>query len=138
MQDKCLNYKFLLLILFPLGGIILSLIFLYLIPNKGFFLFVFVLSILDFGLLICFEPIFYIINESEIRIICAFKQYYVSYKEIQQIVLMFDVFFDFLLIEDYVLSIDMRIKIPKRCRRIFKCSKTKKLMDKYYNEKVKI
>lgn len=138
MQDKCLNYKFILLILFPLAGIILSTIFLYLIPYNGFSFFVFVVSLLCTGLLLRFEPISYIINVNEIRVICAFKQYCFSYKEIQQIALKFDVFFEFLFVKDYVLILDMRTKIPERCKRIVKSAHTKKLIEEYYNEKIKL
>ena len=138
MQDKCLNYKFVLFIILPLVGMIPSTIVLCVTPYNGFAIFVFVASLLYTGLLLCSEPIFYIINKSEIRIICAFKQYCFSYKEIQQITLKYDAFFEHLFVKDYRLILDMQIKIPERCKRIFKCSKTKKLIEKYYNEKVNL
>lgn len=138
MQDKILNYKFILLISLPLLGVVLSVIFLCLMPYNGFSLFVFVLSLLYIGLLFCFEPVFYIINGTEIRVICAFKQYCFSYKEIQQITLQFDAFFEFLFVKDYVLILGMRTKIPERCTRIVKCTKTKNLIEKYFGAKVKL
>lgn len=124
--------------LFPMAGIVLSVLLLFLMPYNGFLLFFHIVSLLCAGLLLCFEPIFYIINKDEIRVICVFKQYCFSYREIQQIILKFDVFFEFLFVKDYVLILDMRTRIPERCKRILKCTNTKKLINEYYNEKVKL
>lgn len=136
MKNKCINYKFLLLMLFPLVGIILSIAFLCQTSSKTFSLLIFGISLSCASLVLCFEPIAYIIKESEIKVICAFKQYRFFYKEVQQIELKFDAFFEFLFVKDYVLSIDIQNKVPERCRRILKNTNTKKLIEKYYDKKV--
>ena len=137
MQDKCLNYKFILLMLFPLVGIIISQIFCYLIPYNGFSIIIFVSSLICAGLLLCFEPIAYTINQNEIRVICTFKQYRFSYNEIQQIILRFDALFELLFVKDYVLILSVQTKIPERCKRIVKSANTKKFIKEYYNQKMK-
>ncbi len=135
-MKKIISYKFILLILCPLMSVILSAIFLCMIPHNVFLLFVFAISLLCIGLLLYFEPVYYIINENEIKVICVFKQYRFLHKEIKQILLKFDAFFEFLFIKDYVLNIDMGTKIPERCKRIVKCAKTKKLIEEHYGEKI--
>lgn len=137
MKNKCLNYKFIYFMVYPLGGITFS-VFFYLIRYNGFSLFLFLISLLSAILLLCFEPILYNIRENEITIICAFKQYHFFDREIQRITLICDDFFDSLWVKDYVLTLDERIKIPKRCRRIIKSPNTKKCIEKYFKEKMKL
>lgn len=138
MNNKCLNYKFILLMSFPLTGIILSVVFWHLIPYNGLSLLVLVFSLLCFSILLYFEPIAYIITENNIKIVCAFKQYCFLFQEIQQIALRYDTIFELLFVKDYVLILDVQTKIPERCRRILKCANTKILIEEYYLEKVEL
>ena len=138
MKDKCLNYKFILLMLFPLTGIILSVLLLYLMPPNWLSILYLVLSLVCLSGLLYSEPIVYVITENDITVICAFKQYSFLFEEIQQIALKYDTFFELLFVKDYVLILDIQTKIPERCRRILKCVKTKKLIEAYYIEKVEL
>ena len=72
-MKKIISYKFILLILCPLMSVILSAIFLCMIPHNVFLLFVFAISLLCIGLLLYFEPVYYIINENEIKVIVELK-----------------------------------------------------------------
>lgn len=136
MHKNCLNHKFLILMILPITCGILSICFLFFAHRLVLSLIILAVSLIYFSLLICFEPIAYSINKSEIKVICVFKQYSFSYTEIELINLHFDVFFEFLFIKDYVLIVKNPAKIPNRCIRIVKNSKTKNLIEKYYKEKI--
>lgn len=139
MKGKCFNYKFLILMFFPLIGIFLAICFLLFTPTVGLwiFLFIVIISLLDIMVLLFLEPLFYIIDQGKIKIICAFKEYCFLYNQVEYIELHYDIVFEYLFIKDYIVVSNVKTKIPKRCERIFKYGKTKELIKKYYGSKIR-
>lgn len=137
MTTKHLNYKFFILALTPLMGLTLSLCFLF-IHRVGVWLSLFtaLFSLFDAIILLCSEPVFYCIKPDEISIICSFKRYIIPYNQIHHIELMYDVWFKFLFIQDYVIFFNRNTSIPNRCTRILNYHRTKTLIEKYYHSKV--
>lgn len=138
-MNKCFNFKFLILIIIPIIGVILSMLFLIFIPQKGLWLFlpIFILSFFRITFIVFTEPFFYIINKKEIQIICIFKKYSFLFDQIRHMELRFDATIDYLLIRDYVMILDTRVKMPERSRRIFKCKTTTKLIEEFYSSKIR-
>lgn len=136
VQHRCLNYKFIIYMLNISVPLIPSMLALFFASHNIFWIVFLSFCWLYVGCILIFEPIYYIINEREIIIVFAFKQYSIPNKEIEQITLSYDAFFNFWLVKNYVLTLDKRVKLPNRCRYIFKCAKTEKLMEQYYMWKI--
>ena len=144
MENKCRSYKFFLLMALSVAGNVLSIGLVsqipYLLSKVPYIMF----SLLVFGIVLAYtiyllrcEPVAYIIKEGEIQVKCVLRQYCFQYREIERIVLRYDPEFNFFLIKDYDLSLDIKGKVPERCQRIMKTRKTKKLIEKYFGEKIR-
>lgn len=126
----CLNYKFFLLLGLPFVGTILGIIMLVCDVNY-LALFIELIAICGVIAITIIEPVYYIISENGIKICRCFQQHYFPWKEISCIKIYYDVSFRILFIKDYVIYTKTPQGIPKRHERIFKYSKTKKLIEKY-------
>lgn len=144
MEGKCRNHKFFLLMILPVGCLPLSIGLLSQIPYALSHIPYIIFSLFIFGIILAYmiyllrcEPVAYIIKEGKIQVKCLFRLYCFQYREIERIVVHYDVFFEYLSIKDYVLYLDVKGKVPGRCWLIMKNKKTKKLIEKYFGEKIR-
>jgi hypothetical protein len=86
------------------------------------------LSLSTMTILLCIEPIFFIIEAKGIMSRGIFKKYSVTWKEIKSIDVKYDPFFRALFIRDYVLTVHNSFRCPRRFFRIIKCRKTQLLL----------
>ena len=137
VESKCYNYKFFLLLLFPLAGVMISTILLISTSISFFLSFgMCLISSVLFIELVFLEPVYYTINAKGVEVVCVFKRYYFAWKQIKSVELRFDVFFEFLFVKDYIIISDTSSGTVKRYERIMKYTKTNKLMELYGKSKI--
>lgn len=136
-KSNCLNYKFILQMQLPLACFALGLVFICISPGFWMGYWFSISALLIIVVLLSLEPIAYRIDEKEIVVISAFRKYYIPHKQIQKICVSRDAFFELLAIKDYILILEKKVKIPERCLRIMKYSQTQKLIEQYYEWKLK-
>lgn len=127
------NYKFLILMILPVMGIIFSVFFLLFSTGSGIYVGISILflSLLTIIILAIVEPVLYIINSKAITTIGIFKRCDIFWKQVKCIDVKYDPFFDLLFIKDYVLVLDNRSNCPHRFLRIVKSGKTQVLINQY-------
>ena len=133
MKKKCLNYKFFVLSVYPLLGLFLACLFMLFTPRVGGYIggTIFALSALCATVLSIIEPVSYEIDGDGIRVVGLFKKQCFPWRKIRCICTAYDVFFEFFLVEDYLLIMKDRRKYPERFLRIVKCKKTQRLIKQY-------
>ena len=138
MDRNCINYKFPFMLIIPVFGIIMGLCFIVFGEGFGTFIGVFLilLSTIIIVALMYQEPVYYAIDEHEVRIVCVFRQYRLKWNQIQDIDIQYDYMFEFFPIKDYIVVLQDRPMGPKRFDRILKNAKTTRLLESYAKEKM--
>ena len=138
MDRNCINFKFPCMLIIPVFGIIIGLCFILFGEAFGTFIGIslIVLPMIIFVALMYQEPVYYVIDEHEVRIVCVFRQYSLKWNQIHSIDIQYDYMFEFFAIKDYVIVLQDRIMGPKRFDRILKNAKTTRLLEAYAKEKM--
>lgn len=140
-MNRCFNRNFLWKIFMPLILLASSISWVVIGGWNGFVIFTTAISLTATICLIWLEPIIYIIDENEIRIICIFKQCCILNEQIKIMKISDDPYWGMSNVlpwnpQGYWLHLQRNSNIPERYRYIYKYSKTKKLVEKYYSEKI--
>ena len=131
MKSRCINYKFVLMSIFPVIGSILGVCLLCFTDKIYALPFILIsISVISLICLTILEPIGYLIGTSGIKVKFVFKSYYFDWQHIKQISVYFDARFHLLFIKDYLI-ITAFDKLPNRSKRILKCRRTTNLIEKF-------
>ena len=141
IMSKCFNRNFLWKIIMPLILLASSIYWVVIGGWNEFVIFTTIISLIATICLIWLEPIIYIIDENEIKIICIFKQYRILNDQIKIIKICDDPYWGMSNIlpwnpMGYWLHLKKNTNIPERYRYIYKYSKTKRMVEIYYDEKI--